>query len=84
MDLSRVKVHYNSSEPAQVSALAFTRGQEIHVAPGQERHVPHETWHVVQQMQGRVQANNTVAGQPLNDSPHLENEADQMGARINR
>lgn len=54
MSLDHVKVHYNSSQPAQLNAHAYAQGNEIHVAPGQERHLPHETWHVVQQAQGRV------------------------------
>ena len=39
----------------RLDAVAFTQGSEIHVAPGQKRHLPHEAWHVVQQAQGRVQ-----------------------------
>ena len=39
--LDGVKVHYNSARPAQLRAKAFTQGTDIHVAPGQERHVPH-------------------------------------------
>lgn len=50
-----VKVHYNSDKPAQIQAHAYTQGTDIHVATGQEKHLPHEVWHVVQQMQGRVQ-----------------------------
>lgn len=49
-----VKVHYNSSEPKQLNAHAYAQGTDIHVAPGQEKHLPHEAWHVVQQKQGRV------------------------------
>ena len=49
-----VKVHYNSSQPAQMQAHAFAQGNQIHLGPGQERHLPHEAWHVVQQKQGRV------------------------------
>lgn len=37
-DMSHVRVHFNSSRPAQLEALAYTKGTEIHVAPGQERH----------------------------------------------
>ncbi|WP_350150279.1 DUF4157 domain-containing protein [Nitrosomonas sp.] len=55
MSLDNVKVHYNSSQPAQLNALAFAQGTNIHIAPGQEQHLPHEAWHVVQQAQGRVQ-----------------------------
>ncbi|MBO4398404.1 MAG: DUF4157 domain-containing protein, partial [Bacteroidaceae bacterium] len=49
-----VRVHYNSSKPATVQALAYTQGTDIHIAPGQEKHLPHEAWHVAQQMAGRV------------------------------
>jgi hypothetical protein len=52
--LDDVRVHYNSSKPAAVQAHAYARGTDIHVAPGQEKHLPHEAWHVVQQKQGRV------------------------------
>lgn len=54
MDLSNVKTHYNSSKPAALNALAYAQGTDIHIGPGQERHLPHEAWHVVQQRQGRV------------------------------
>lgn len=54
--MNDVKVHYNSSKPAQLNALAYADGNNIHIAPGQEKHLPHEGWHVVQQKQGRVQA----------------------------
>jgi len=49
IDMSDVRVHYNSLKPAEVGALAYTQGTDTHVAPGQERHLPHEAWHVVQQ-----------------------------------
>lgn len=82
MDMSHVKVHYNSNEPAQLQAHAYARGNEIHVAPGQVQHLPHEAWHVVQQAQGRVPATAQLkTGVPLNDDVGLESEADAMGAR---
>ena len=81
MDLSGVRVHYSSPKPAQLNALAYTQGQEIHVAPGQEKHLPHEGWHVVQQMQGRVKPTGEVGGLPLNDNRTLESEADGMGQK---
>ena len=81
MSLDQVRVHYNSSQPAQLDALAYTQGTDIHVAPGQEQHLPHEAWHVVQQAQGRVQPTAQLRdGVPLNDDPTLEQEADSMGA----
>ena len=78
-----VKVHYNSSQPATVQALAYTQGTDIHVAPGQERHLPHEAWHVAQQMAGRVEPTTEVGGMPVNDNIDLEQEADVMGAKAN-
>jgi hypothetical protein len=42
MAMDDVRVHYNSSKPAQMQALAYTQGTDIHVGPGQERHLPHE------------------------------------------
>lgn len=78
-----VKVHYNSSQPATVQALAYTQGTDIYVAPGQERHLPHEAWHVAQQLAGRVEPTTEVGGMPVNDNIGLEHEADVMGARAN-
>ena len=49
-----VKVHYNDEKPAQLQAHAYAQGTDIHIGPGQEKHLPHEAWHVVQQKQGRV------------------------------
>jgi Domain of unknown function (DUF4157) len=81
MSLDHVKVHYNSSKPAQLNALAYAQGSDIHVAAGKEEHLPHEAWHVVQQAQGRVQPTMQMAGQAVNDDAGLEREADTMGAR---
>jgi hypothetical protein len=79
-----VRVHYNSPRPAQLQALAYTQGAEIHVGPGQERHLPHEAWHVVQQKQSRVRATMQMAGASINDDSGLEREADRMGAKATR
>jgi hypothetical protein len=79
--MDNVKVHYNSSKPAQLNALAYAQGSDIHVGPGQETHLPHEAWHVVQQMQGRVQPTIQEKGVGINDDVALESEADVMGAR---
>lgn len=76
-----VKVHYNSDKPAQINALAYAQGTDIHIGPGQEKHLPHEAWHVVQQKQGRVMPTKqmkTAIG--VNDDSGLEREADIMGA----
>jgi len=77
-----VRVHYNSSKPAQLQAHAYTQGNDIHVAPGQEKHLAHEAWHVVQQKQGRVPATRQLKGTtPINDDAGLEKEADIMGTK---
>lgn len=76
-----VRVHYNSSKPAQLQALAYTQGTQIHIAPGQEQHLAHEAWHVVQQKQGRVNADMQIRGMGVNTNVHLEHEADLMGRK---
>ncbi|WP_425395135.1 DUF4157 domain-containing protein [Aeoliella sp.] len=83
VDLSDVRVHYNSSKPAQLQAHAYAQGTDIHIAAGQEKHLAHEVWHVVQQKQGRVKPVTNIADvKQLNDNPALEKEADTMGARF--
>lgn len=85
LSLGHVRVHYNSSRPAQLNAHAYAQGSDIHVAPGQEHHLPHEAWHVVQQAQGRVRPTlHMQQGVSVNDDRHLEREADVMGARALR
>ena len=79
MPLDHVNVHYNSAKPAAVQAHAYAQGSEIYLASGQEKHLPHELGHVVQQMEGRVTATTSVAGVNVNDNPVLETEATQMG-----
>jgi hypothetical protein len=75
-----VNVHYGSDEPAKLQALAYAQGQDIHIAPGQEKHLPHEAWHVAQQKQGRVSPTLQMEGGAMvNDDPVLESEADKMG-----
>ncbi len=80
ISMDDVKVNFNSPQPAQLNASAFAQGSDIHLGTGQEKHLPHEAWHVVQQKQGRVGATVQMAGVPVNDDPALEREADQMGA----
>lgn len=75
-----VNVHYNSDKPAELQAHAYAQGTDIHIASGQEKHLPHEAWHVVQQKQGRVKPTLQMKGDiPVNDDAGLENEADIMG-----
>ncbi len=79
--LDDVRVHYNSPKPAQLKAFAYTQDTEIHVASGQENHLPHEVWHVVQQKQGRVKPTIQTKGVAINDDLALETEADVMGEK---
>jgi len=76
-----VQVHYNSDKPTQLNALAYAQGTDIHVGPGQEKHLPHEAWHVVQQKQGRVQPTMQMQGENINNDEKLEKEADKMGEK---
>ena len=80
--MDNVQVHYNSSKPAQLRAHAYAQGTDIHLAPGQEKHLPHEAWHVVQQKQGKVKPTMQLTGKVnINDDVALEREADLMGAK---
>lgn len=81
LDLSDVRVRYNSPGPAARHALAYTSGSDIEVGPGQEKHLAHEGWHVVQQKLGRVKPSVLLKRAPVNTDPLLEREADVMGAR---
>ncbi|WP_082461518.1 eCIS core domain-containing protein [Pedobacter sp. PACM 27299] len=81
LSMDDVNVHYNSSKPAQLQAHAYAQGTEIHLAAGQEKHLPHEAWHVVQQKQGRVKATVQMKGIGVNNDKTLEHEADVMGAK---
>lgn len=84
ISLDDIRVHYDSSKPAEVGALAYAQGTEIYVGPGQETHLPHEAWHVVQQRQGRVKPTMQAKGLAINDDQELEREADVMGAKAVR
>jgi uncharacterized membrane protein len=83
-----VKIVANSSKASAAGALAFAQGNTVHFASGQynpeskggQELLGHELAHVVQQRQGRVQANAEVNGMAVNNQEHLEKEADQMGA----
>jgi hypothetical protein len=81
MDISDVRVHYYSPKPSQLSAHAYAQGSEIHLGSGQEKHLPHETWHTVQQRQGRVRPTMEMGGEKINDDAGLEREADIMGEK---
>lgn len=81
MSMDHVRVHRNSDQPAQMNAHAYAQGSDIHLGAGQEQHLPHEAWHVVQQAQGRVNPTQDIGGVAVNDDAGLESEADRMGAK---
>ena len=82
LSMEDVRVHHDSTQPAQIGALAHAQGNNIHLGPGQEQHLPHEAWHVVQQAQGRVKPTMRMGPNvPVNDDPQLEAEADLMGLK---
>lgn len=81
-----VKVHYNSSQPARLQAHAYAQGADIHLAPGREKDLAHEAWHVVQQKQGIVKPSLQIPASGkakigINNDPALEHEADILGQR---
>ncbi|MDQ0112688.1 eCIS core domain-containing protein [Paenibacillus harenae] len=89
VDASTVNIHPNSSAAADVGALAYTQGNDIHFAPGQynpessqgQELIGHEMTHIVQQRVGRVKPTTEIGGLPVNDDPKLEREAESMGRR---
>ncbi len=81
MSMDGVTVHRNSSKPAAVQAHAYAQGSDIHLAPGQDQHLAHEAWHVVQQAEGRAKPTMQAKGVAINDDAGLEREADVMGAK---
>jgi len=87
-DFSGVRIH-TGREASSIGAHAFTRGDDIHFAPGQydphdrggQELLGHELAHVVQQREGRVTASFQAHGMEVNADPALEREADELGAR---
>ena len=73
-----VQVHYNSEKPARLGALAYTQGTQVYIGPGQERYLPHELGHVVQQKAGLVRPTRFENGLRFNDDPALERQADHI------
>ncbi len=89
-DFSRVRVH-EGGHAESLGALAYTRGTDLHFAPGRyspstrsgQELIGHELTHVVQQQAGRV-AVPQGKGAPINADPALEAEADRLGASAAR
>ena len=75
-----VRVHYNSDKPAKIGALAYTQIPEVHIGPGQERHLRHELGHVVQQNVMNIPSTVSVDGNAINNDSRLEAQADNFFA----
>lgn len=73
-----VRVHYNSCQPKQLKAFAFTQAPDVYVGPGQERHLGHELGHIIQQKKGEVRADYRKDGTAVNTCAALEREADTL------
>jgi hypothetical protein len=90
-DFSSVRIHEGGAAGA-LGARAFTRGESIHVAPGElnpsspdsRSLIGHELAHVVQQRAGRVATPQGFGGLGINDDAGLEAEADRAGDRAAR
>ncbi|MEM7156564.1 MAG: DUF4157 domain-containing protein [Myxococcota bacterium] len=91
-DFSDVRLRPDSAEAAAVGAVAFTRRNEIHLAPGRvqpgdaqgRRVLAHEFAHVVQQRRGNVGVTRLIGGVAVNDEHALEQQADTLGDRAVR
>jgi Domain of unknown function (DUF4157) len=89
-DFSTVNIHKNSTSATDMGAIAYTRGEDIHFAPGEfddsshqgQSLIGHELTHVVQQRAGRVQPTVQAKGLAVNDDLGLEREADEMGELV--
>jgi Domain of unknown function (DUF4157) len=91
-DFSDVRV-FESPRAANLDALAFAQGNQLHFQPGQydpwspqgQALLGHELAHVVQQRSGQVRASTmTPQGEGINDDVELEREAQEAGQRAAR
>ncbi len=82
ISLSDVRIHYNSDRPAKVGAWAYAQGDHVYMGRGQERYLPHELGHVIQQRMGIVKPTAYSQGLAVNDDPRLERQADEIGRGV--
>lgn len=90
-DFSAVRIHHDGAA-ASIHARAFTRGRDIHFAPGHydphsdagQALLGHELAHVVQQTRGEVATLRRPGTFAINTDPRLEQRADDQGARAAR
>lgn len=89
-DFSNVTLHKDSQQAKKLNALAFTKGENIHFAPGQfnpntergKNLIGHEFTHIIQQRSGTVKPTMKLGkGMVGNEDRGLENEADYFGKK---
>ena len=86
-DFSGVKM-YEGDQADSINAKAYTQGDEVHFARGEfqphtsdgQELIAHELQHVEQQREGRVPT--PQDGNVINQSPALENEADEKASSL--
>lgn len=82
ISMDDVKVHYNSDKPNHLKALTYAQGTDIHLAANQEKHLPHEAWHVVAQAKGKVKpTKQTSFNIIVSDDCKLETEANILAKK---
>lgn len=91
-EFSGVRVLPDSAQTVALGARAFTRDEEIDMAPGEwapytrrgQELLGHELAHVLQQRSGRAPAPVQFKGTGVDQDSGLEAEADAAGARVTR
>jgi hypothetical protein len=82
ISLDDVRVYYNSLKPEEIDAHAYAEGNNVYIASGQEEHLPHELWHIVQQKDGLVKATGKVKGKKVNEKENLEADANKKAKEV--
>ena len=67
LNLDDVKIHYNSEKPTQIQFEKDIQGRDIHLAPGQEKHLSNH--------------NRIISNLSINNDSALEHEADILGKK---
>lgn len=74
--------HYFSDIPAQLQAHAYAQGSDTHLVTGQEKHLPNEAWHMVQQKEGRIPPTAQLKGMVnIKEDQEIDKEADIKGTK---
>ena len=66
--MDEVREHDNNEKPTNLTAQAYTKGLEIHLVPGKEKHMPHEAWQDVLRKPGRVKEKLQKASDPIEEA----------------